>query len=75
VSAPPPKKKKKFALPYREILTPNVPIQYWNNGKMKITYNSAYVQIEMFNCTFAQQAIIVYGYLCANFQEIASPNT
>jgi len=28
--------------------------------KMKIAYNSAYVQRETFNFTFAQQAIIVY---------------
>jgi len=41
---------------------------------MKIAYNSAYVQIETFNCTFAQQDIIVYGCLCAKFQEIAVPN-
>jgi len=36
---------------------------------MKISYNSAYVQIETFNFTFAQQAIIVYVYLCSNFWE------
>jgi len=41
---------------------------------MKIAYNSAYSQIEMFNFTFTQQAIIVYVYLCSNFQEIAMPN-
>jgi len=41
---------------------------------MEIAYNSAHVQIEMFNFTFAQQAIIVYLYLCSNFQEIAMPN-
>ena len=35
---------------------------------MKIAYNSAYVQIETFNFTFAQQAIIV------NFQAIAMQN-
>jgi len=39
---------------------------------MKIAYKSAYVQTETFNFTFAQQAIIVYVYLCSNFQEIAS---
>ena len=38
---------------------------------MKIAYNSAYVQIETFNFTFTQQAIIVYFYLCSNFQETA----
>jgi len=37
---------------------------------MKIAYNSAYIQKEMYNFTFAQQAIIVYVYLCSNFQEI-----
>ena len=48
---------------------------------MKIAYNSAYIQIEivspieMFNFTFAQQSIIVYVYLCSNFQEIAMPDT
>jgi len=29
---------------------------------MKIAYNSAYIQIETFNLTFAQQAFIVYFY-------------
>jgi len=42
--------------------------------KFQIAYNSAYIQIEMFNFTFAQQAIIVYVYLYSNFQEIAMPN-
>jgi len=46
-----------------------------NNGKMKVAYNSAYIQIETFSFTFAQQAIIVYVYLCSNFQEIAMLNT
>jgi len=41
---------------------------------MKIDYNSAYIQKETFNLTFAQQAVIVYFYLCFNFQEIAMPN-
>ena len=41
---------------------------------MKIANNSAYIQIEMFNCTFSLQAIIVYDCLCANIQEIATPN-
>jgi len=31
---------------------------------MKIAYNSAYFQLETFNFTFAQQAIIVYSTLC-----------
>jgi len=39
--------------------------------KMKIAYNSAYDQIETFNFTFAEQAIVVCFYLCSNFQEIA----
>jgi len=43
-------------------------------GKKKIAYNSAHVQIEMFNYTFAQQAIIVYVYLCSNLHEITMPN-
>jgi len=41
---------------------------------MKIAYNSAYVQIETFNFTIAQQAIIVFVYPCSNSQEIAMPN-
>jgi len=44
---------------------------HWNNGKMKIAYNSAYVQLETVNFTFNRQAIIVHFYLCSNFQEIA----
>jgi len=43
--------------------------------KMKIAHNSAYIQIETINFTFAQQAVIVYFYLCFNFQEIVMPNT
>ena len=41
---------------------------------MKNTHNSAYVETETFNFTFAPQAVIVYFYLCSNFQEIAMPN-
>jgi len=41
---------------------------------MKIAYNSAYVEIEMLNFNFTQQAIIVYVYLCSNNQEITMPN-
>jgi len=41
---------------------------------MKIAYNSAYVEIETLNFTFARQAVIVYFYRCSNFQEIAMPN-
>jgi len=39
---------------------------HWNNGKMKIACNSAYVQTETLNFTFARQAIIVYFYNCCN---------
>jgi len=65
--------KKKFA----SSLTGDIYAQSsrWNNGKMKIAYNSAYIQIETFNFTFALQAIVVYVYLCSNFQEIAMLNT
>jgi len=41
---------------------------------MKIAYNSAHIQIETLNSTFAQQAIILYFYLYSNFQEIAMMN-
>jgi len=41
---------------------------------MKIACNSAYIQTETLNFTFAQQTIIVYFYLRSNFQEIAMPN-
>jgi len=41
-----------------EILTPEVPIQ--TNVKMTIACNSAYVQTETLNFTFARQAINVY---------------
>jgi len=47
---------------------------HWNNGKTKTAYNSAYVQIETYNFTFAQQVAVVYFYLCSNFQDIAMPN-
>jgi len=55
-------------LPRKEIypfLTGDICAQnsHWNSGKMKIAYNSAYVQIETFNFTLAQQAIIVYVYV------------
>jgi len=49
----------------------NAQSSHWNNGKMKIAHNSAYVRIETFDFTFTQHAIIVYVYLCSNFQEIA----
>jgi len=71
-SIPPPKKEIcPFPNWSGDIRTQN---SHWNNGKMKIAYNSASVQIETFNFTFAQQAIIVYVYLCSNFQENAMPN-
>jgi len=41
---------------------------------MNIACNSAYIQIETLNFIFTRQAIIVYFYLCSNFQEIAMPN-
>jgi len=62
-----PSPKKKFASSLTGDI--NVHSSHWNNGKMKIVYNSAYVHIETSNFTFAPQAIIVYGCLCANFQE------
>jgi len=51
--------KKKFS----PSVTGDIDLQssHWNNGKMKIAYNSAYVQIEIINFTFAQQAVIVYS--------------
>jgi len=65
-------KKKKFA----PSLTRDIHAEssHWNNRKIKIAYNSTYVQIETFNFTFAQQAIIVHVCLCSNFQEMAMPN-
>jgi len=41
---------------------------------MKIVYNTAYVQTETLNFTFAWKAVIVYFYLRSNFQEIPMPN-
>ena len=41
---------------------------------MKTDHNSAYIQIETVNFTFAQQADTVYFYLCSNVQEIAMLN-
>jgi len=49
----PPKKQKKFA----PSLT-NPQSSRWNNGKMKISCSSAYVQTETLNFTFARQAIL-----------------
>jgi len=39
---------------------------HWNNGKMKIACNSAYVQTKTLNFTFARQAVIVYFCICSN---------
>jgi len=33
-----------------------------------------YVHTETLNSTFTKQDVIVYFYLCSNFQEIAMPN-
>jgi len=38
----------------------NLQSSYCNNGRMKIAYNSAYVQIATVNFTFTRQAVIVY---------------
>jgi len=37
----------------------NAQSSHWNSGKMKSAYDSAYVQIETLNFTFAQQAFTV----------------
>jgi len=42
------------------------PLKQW---EIKIAYNSAYIQIETLKFTFAHQAVIVYFYICSNFQE------
>jgi len=42
---PPPKKA--------EDINPKVPF-LWNNGQMKIAYNSAYIQTKSLNFTFAR---------------------
>jgi len=57
--------KNKFAPP---LLTGDIHAQssHCNNGKLKIAYNSAYIQIETFNFSFAQKAIIVYIQLPKN---------
>ena len=56
-------KKRNLPLPKLEIFTPKDPIGTME--KWTIAYNSAYVQTETFNFTFAQQASIVYAYLCS----------
>ena len=67
-----PLQKKKLAPPLNGDINPQS--SDWNNIKMNTAYNSAYIQIETFNLTFAQQAVIVYFYLCSNFKEIVIPN-
>jgi len=67
----PPPPKKHFPSKTGDI---NPQSSHWNNGKMKITCNSAYVWTETFNFTFAGHATIVYFYLCSNFQEITMQN-
>jgi len=56
----PPSQKRNLPLVTGDIQAQN---SNWNNGKMKIAYN-----------TFTQQAIIVNVYLCSNFQEITMLN-
>jgi len=68
VQFPIPSLKRKFATSLTEDI--NAKRSHWNNGKVNIAYNSAYVQIETCSFTFIQQALIVYFYLCSNFQEI-----
>jgi len=36
----------------------NTKSSHWNKGKMKIAYDSAYIQTETLNFTFTQQAVI-----------------
>jgi len=69
----PPPKKKKFA----PSLTGDINRQssHWNNGKMKIAYNCAYVQKETFKFHLAWQAIVVLFLCLFNLQVIAMPNT
>jgi len=53
------KKPKKFAPSLTgDINPPKFPL---NNVKMTIAYNSAYIQTETLNFTFARQAVIVYS--------------
>jgi len=52
------KKQKKLAPSLTGDFNPKS--SHWNNGKMKIAHNSAYVQIETFHFTFTEQAVIVY---------------
>ena len=65
-------KKKKSAPSLTGDINPQS--YHWNNGKMKIAYNSAYVQTETLN--FTQQAVVVYFCLFQlPIQEIAMLNT
>jgi len=61
---PPTKKQKKFAPSLTEDI--NHQSSHWNNGKMKTACNSVHIQTETLNLTFAQQAVIVYCYICSN---------
>ena len=53
---PPPQKKEISSFLTEDI---NPQSSHWNNGKMKIACNSAYVKTETLNFTFARQVIIV----------------
>jgi len=64
LSYPPPSKKKKFVSSLTEDINPLT--SHWNNGKMKIACNSAYIQTETLNFIFAWQTLIVYFYICSN---------
>jgi len=55
-----PKKQKKFTPSLTEDINPQS--SNWNNGKMKIACNSAYIQTN-FNFSFAQKPAIVYCYI------------
>jgi len=56
-----PSLKKKFASSLTGDINPQS--SHWNNRKMKIAHNSAYVQMEAVNFTFALQAVIVYFFV------------
>jgi len=58
--------ENKFAPSLTEDMNPQS--SHWKNWKMKIAYNSAYLQMETLNFTFVWQAIIAYFYLCSNCQ-------
>jgi len=56
--------KEKFSPSLADDINPES--SHWNNGKMKIACNAAYIQTETLNFTFAWQAVIVYCYICFN---------